>query len=82
MRKVHDRLPNAGRASVITAPNLTGEQMDKAVAGLLADVLSAIDRAVAVTAKNRPGTSPAPAYAGDAHRARAITLRNLKLAET
>lgn len=46
--------------AVTTAPNLTDEQKDKAVAALLADVLNSIDRAVASAVKSKAGVASAP----------------------
>ena len=60
MRKNYDSPPGSSHASVATAPNLTDEQKDKAVAALLTDVLSSIDRAVAGAAKSEPGVASAP----------------------
>jgi hypothetical protein len=60
MRKAHDAPPSSRRFSATTAPNLTDEQKDKAVAALLADVLNSIDRAVARAAKTEPGFVSTP----------------------
>jgi len=63
MPKIHYSAPSSRGALAITAPNLTDEQKDKAVAALLADVLSSIDRVVAGTAKSEPDLASAPAPA-------------------
>lgn len=60
MSKIHDAPPTFRHASATTAPNLTAEQKDKAVAALLADVLISIDRAVAGAAESEPGVASAP----------------------
>ena len=60
MRKDDNSPPGSRHGSVTTAPNLTDEQMDKAVAALLADVLSSIDRVLAGAAKSEPGVASAP----------------------
>lgn len=57
MCEIHDSPRRSRPASVATAPNLTDEQKDKAVAALLVDVLNSIDHAVASAAKSEAGVA-------------------------
>ena len=60
MRKIHYSPPGSRHVLATTAPNLTDEQKEKAVAALLADVLNSINRAVAGAVKSEPGVASAP----------------------
>ena len=55
MLRIPETPPNYLRTLITAAPSLTEEQKRQAVAALLSDVLSSIDRAVAGAKKSEPG---------------------------
>jgi hypothetical protein len=55
MLRIPETPPDYLRTLIAAAPSLTEEQKGQAVAVLLSDVLSSIDRAVAAVSKSEPG---------------------------